>query len=358
MSGVAVAEHDGWIWQGRQYHGWFGHGTKPVEATTPATAVATLDERIAALPRVAVASLPAQHRHHRSARFEGAAAGQLVRAMGAWIKGLRLSPEQFASVFFDSSPNRPGIENLHRAAAMTAAARTHADMRSATDQLAAGMMAVGLDNWPHFLEGADERTKSRGIPSAMVTGSVQPIGGASSTEMPAGEDRVDSVGSVRVLGGSADLVAGPTTRGESTAEILDVEGKIAAIAEQVKSQVEPETVWGMSARDIGTMLHTKFRKAVDDAVRRGELPNRVRTEQSYVEGVPARYGFAGSFRTDVLLADAKGKVIAIWDYKTGGQPTIPTRRIDQLRQSVMEDFKSPPDAYFRVLHVPFYRRPR
>ena len=95
-----------------------------------------------------------------------------------------------------------------------------------------------------------------------------------------------------------------------------------------------------------------FKAAVDAAVKRGELPPGVKTEQTWAKGSDARYGEKGAFRTDVVLMEGS-KVIAIWDYKTGAGPTISSRRVDALRSAVTPPLTSP-TVYFKVLHVPFY----
>lgn len=162
---------DGWMWQGRQQHGWFGHGTKPPDASPAGsgrspgggygTAPATLDERIRALGHAAVAGLPASKRHHPAATFDGPALDRLVGATRAWVGGLRLDGATFAARFFGASPNVPAVKHLRRAAELVAGANTSADIRAATDELAAGMLAVGLDRWPRFLRDAHDRVQTQ-----------------------------------------------------------------------------------------------------------------------------------------------------------------------------------------------------
>ena len=64
--------HNGWMYQGRQSHMWFGHGTKPVDGSAAADAkpdLGSIDERIHNLGHTLVAGLPASKRHHSAARL-------------------------------------------------------------------------------------------------------------------------------------------------------------------------------------------------------------------------------------------------------------------------------------------------
>lgn len=131
------------------------------------TAPATLDGRIRALGHAAVAGLPASKRYHRAASFDGPALDRLVGAMRAWVDGLGLDHAGFAARFFDRHPSSPVGRHLRRSAEVVARATTSAEMREATDALAAGMLAVGLDQWSRFLMDAHDR--------AMATANTAPV---------------------------------------------------------------------------------------------------------------------------------------------------------------------------------------
>lgn len=49
-------------------------------------------------------------------------------------------------------------------------------------------------------------------------------------------------------------------------------------------------------------------------------------EQSFSEKDVVKYGADGSIRTDVIMRDANGRVIAIWDVKTGSAELTDARR--------------------------------
>ena len=80
---------------------------------------------------------------------------------------------------------------------------------------------------------------------------------------------------------------------------------------------------GLTARLYGILVHTEF--AI--AVRALKLPPDLGTlevEQSFQRSGPARYGQRGSIRTDVILRNAQGVIIAIYDVKTGDAEMRPS----------------------------------
>ncbi len=66
-----MPEQGGWVYQGRQYHMWFGHGTKPQDETPDSgkDALGSLDQRIRMLGPTAIAGLPQSKRYHAAASF-------------------------------------------------------------------------------------------------------------------------------------------------------------------------------------------------------------------------------------------------------------------------------------------------
>lgn len=152
-----MPEQGGWVYQGRQFHMWFGHGTKPQDAPSEKNGLGSLDERVRILGSTAIAGLPQSKRHHAAASFDGPTLDRLVETMRAWVGKLSLGHVDFAARFFGPPANSPVVEHLRRSAEIVAGAATRAKMRDATDEFAAGMMAVGLDGWRRFLTDAHER---------------------------------------------------------------------------------------------------------------------------------------------------------------------------------------------------------
>jgi hypothetical protein len=80
----------------------------------------------------------------------------------------------------------------------------------------------------------------------------------------------------------------------------------------------------MTPQAYGTAVHVGFAAAV----RFQDLPgiglSGVETTLSLTNDDP-HYGFPGSVRTDVILKNPQGDVLAIYDVKTGTKPLSPTR---------------------------------
>lgn len=76
----------------------------------------------------------------------------------------------------------------------------------------------------------------------------------------------------------------------------------------------------------GTRIHKEFAAAVEAEGLAG-----VEVERTFAPGDPnAGYGAKGSIRTDVMLRDDSGTIIAIYDVKTGDAQLEPWR-VRQLR---------------------------
>lgn len=82
---------------------------------------------------------------------------------------------------------------------------------------------------------------------------------------------------------------------------------------------------GLTPQAYGVLLHTQFAIAVKGL----QLPKHLRhltlqVEQSFDELGPTRYGQPGSIRTDILLRNAQGVIVAIYDVKTGDAEMRPS----------------------------------
>ena len=78
-----------------------------------------------------------------------------------------------------------------------------------------------------------------------------------------------------------------------------------------------------TARGYGVQVHTVFARIV----RALSLPGigTLQVEQSFDKNGEAKYGADGSIRTDVILRNKKGLIIAIFDLKTGNAIISPSR---------------------------------
>jgi hypothetical protein len=100
--------------------------------------------------------------------------------------------------------------------------------------------------------------------------------------------------------------------------------KLSAILARVMGGNPPTA--GMTPQQYGTFIHLQFA----DAVRSARLPGigYGDVETTFPEG--NSYGSPDSIRTDVVLRNVEGKIIAIYDVKTGESGLTPARA-DQLR---------------------------
>ncbi len=95
------------------------------------------------------------------------------------------------------------------------------------------------------------------------------------------------------------------------------------ILNQVIDTVGPRGA--LSPTQYGTKVHTEFAAAV-----RAEGLSGVEVEQTFGSQTNAPYGSKGSIRTDVIFRDVDGKIVAIYDVKTGDAYLEPWR-VRQLR---------------------------
>jgi hypothetical protein len=94
----------------------------------------------------------------------------------------------------------------------------------------------------------------------------------------------------------------------------------------------------------GTLVHVAF--AAD--VRRQDIPGigQDGVEQSFSLGRIVRYGLDDSIRTDVVLRDENGEIIAVWDVKTGNAALT-----DARRQEIREELDLFDDVPIMELHI-------
>jgi hypothetical protein len=142
----------------------------------------------------------------------------------------------------------------------------------------------------------------------------------------------------RVPGGNPDggqWTSGGTSRTQVTIDpsaltgistIDDVTKDLTNILADVMDVVE--YVPGLSPQAYGMLVHQAFANAV-----RFQGPSGVGfwdVETTFSLDSVARYGLKDSIRTDVLLRNDVGDIIAIYDVKTG-ESGLSTRRVEELR---------------------------
>jgi hypothetical protein len=157
-----------WEDQGRQYHGWFGHGMAPGGDDPSSDGVGAMFDpgnfaaRIDAMAYSAVAHMPNADRHRDSATFDRQRLERLRKIMTTWTGARSLSQTAFKERFVDPSTSGAAIEKLRAAAAAAKAATTHQDLADASADLAGAMRTIGLEKWPRFLSDAAERADANG----------------------------------------------------------------------------------------------------------------------------------------------------------------------------------------------------
>jgi hypothetical protein len=170
-----------WQDQGRQYHMWFGHGIAGNKGTKAAPGSSVVGQstadRVLALAYGALASLPTAHRGQAEAQYHNGTLPRLKEAVTAWMRGTALNQAAFAGRFFGRSADDPVVRSLHSAVLRAATATSHDDLREAAGKLAETMEAVGIDRWPHFVAGAQERARDPATQAAIETSRQPPAPG-------------------------------------------------------------------------------------------------------------------------------------------------------------------------------------
>ena len=169
----------GWEDQGRQEHGWFGHGTAPDKGkqTAPDPSVLGQSEadRALALAYGALGSLPPAQRRQVEAQYGNGTLPRLKEALTAWLRATALDGASFGSRLFGRSADDPVVRDLHSAALRAATATSHDDLRDAAERLARAMQGVGIDRWPGFVADAAQRARDPATRAA-IEKSKQPPG--------------------------------------------------------------------------------------------------------------------------------------------------------------------------------------
>lgn len=106
--------------------------------------------------------------------------------------------------------------------------------------------------------------------------------------------------------------------------IDDTTRKLSETLGDTMARVDRIPEWAPSV--YGTAVHVDFAAQVKALGLRG-----VEVEQSFFEKAPGGYGEPGSIRTDVLLRNDAGDIIAIYDVKTGGA-FLSAGRVKELRE--------------------------
>lgn len=150
-----------WEDQGRQEHGYFGHGT----GTGTTKKVGGLADRIPWTAHASLMQIPRKDWHNGAATFDAQRLKRLQTAMGAWIGARSLSREKFEKRLVGGSASDAAIDGLRAAAEAVRTADTHKDLGEAATHLADAMQRIGLSKWPAFLRNAADRAEDHTPPA-------------------------------------------------------------------------------------------------------------------------------------------------------------------------------------------------
>ena len=212
--------------------------------------------------------------------------------MEAWQSTDGLSRSAFRDRFLDRYASDALVDQLRAAARGAEWGQTSGEWGYAGEQLAAAALSIGVDGWPRIVADLPEH--------AMAAGD------ADASERPRFLRAVD-------IGDAPDMA---TVRriaenaGDRDIDVVDarLQGLIANVIAKANVSIPGEA----NPMVFGTRMH----KLLRDEVEAAKIPG-VTAEESFIDGKAANYGEIGTIRTDVLLRDASGKIVAVWDWKTG-----------------------------------------
>ena len=177
-----------WETQGRQGHGWFGHGTAPDEkkGADPAESGSLFDplsvgQRVDYASGSVVAHSPRDQRSQWGARIGGANRESLKTALAVWYGASKLDRDTFRQRLLDPNTNDDTVDRLRSAAKGIVEAQTYAQLNAASEDLATAAQTIGVDRWPRFLGDAERR----GV-AAVSDGAIPGVVKASATGMDMG----------------------------------------------------------------------------------------------------------------------------------------------------------------------------
>ena len=159
---MAVNNH--WMYQGRQYHQWFGHGAAPNDEKegAPAASGSLFDplgigQRIDYVAVSVIGHVARQDRGRWESSLSQTGRERLKTAVAAWYGASRLSRDAFRERLLDLYTSDETVDRLRSAARGIVEARTHAELGAAGVDLAAAVQTLGVERWPRYLADADRR---------------------------------------------------------------------------------------------------------------------------------------------------------------------------------------------------------
>ncbi len=155
---------DSWMWQGRQDHGWFGHGTAPdrddsEEGGSDSNPNAdNWQSNIIAATRAAVGALPVESRSAFERALSTATLGRIVAVFGAWQLNAMKTDVYFNSRFLEGAVPAQAGAALRDAARFLALPGSPDTQRAAAERIAETAQLVGPDRFAQTVAALFDRT--------------------------------------------------------------------------------------------------------------------------------------------------------------------------------------------------------
>lgn len=160
MERIFTAINEGWEKQGRQEHGWFGHGTS---AQSPETIQGGRDDEKAmavttrSIAYGVVGHLPAARRKIYETWLAHGGLTALTESLTAWTKSATSGRDGFRDRFLPSTASDELTDHLLKATKAAAGAGTQSEQRAAILHLSAAVDIVGIDRLPRFFAGIHQQ---------------------------------------------------------------------------------------------------------------------------------------------------------------------------------------------------------
>lgn len=178
-----------WMYQGRQYHQWFGHGTAPKEDPDPIRPDSLFDpasiaQRLDYAVGHVVGAASRNERSRWETRLGGTARESLKTLVAAWYGARGKSRDTFRGQLLDPYTSDETVDQLRRAVKGMVEGWTHEQLGAAGEALASAAFKIGLDAWPRFLGDSQRRAMDAvsaevipGVVKASATGTDTAVGG-------------------------------------------------------------------------------------------------------------------------------------------------------------------------------------
>ena len=203
-----------WMYQGRQYHQWFGHGTAPKEDPDPIRPgslfdAASIAQRLDYAVGHVVGAASRNERSRWETRLGGTARESLKTLVAAWYGARGKSRDTFRGQLLDPYTSDETVDQLRSAVKGIVEGRTHEQLGAAGEALASAAFKIGLDAWPRFL-GDSQRRAMDAVSAEVIPGVVKAsVGGTDGALVSGGR----LLGSLYLLGKSPPVSIADGTSG-------------------------------------------------------------------------------------------------------------------------------------------------